>query len=353
MDKLLTIVIPAYNMEALLPRCLDSICTEKVMDKVQVIVVNDGSKDRTLEIARSYENQYPQYITVIDKPNGNYGSCMNVGLALAKGKYFRTLDADDWYNTKAYELFVEELNNTEADMLLCERYNYIENDNKYELINFDQNLPLHKDISVKNELWTQLKKHETVTCLCYKTDLLKKCKMKWSEKVFYTDTEYDYFPLSEIKTIRLIPLPVYIYLKGRNDQSMSIKNISRNFHSFHIVANRIVCDFIENASNTSEVYLLQKKYLLQILIFFYGSLLFHGFKYKKEIDEIDIMLKKMPDIYKEISNILTYRKHKYVSIYRNNKMKFWIIHKVFKIHLKLHPIIERIKNITKTNTQKK
>ena len=126
MEKLLTIVVPAFNMEKYLRRCIDSICIESVMNRVQVIVVNDGSKDRTSEIAHEYEQKYPHYIQVIDKENGNYGSCMNVGLSLAKGKYFRTLDADDWYNTDAYEKFVKELEKTDADMILCERHEYHE-----------------------------------------------------------------------------------------------------------------------------------------------------------------------------------------------------------------------------------
>ena len=126
MEKLLTIVIPAYNMESLLPRCLDSICIEKVMDRVQVLIVNDGSKDKTLEIAQTYESRYPHYFTVVDKSNGNYGSCMNVGLSCAEGKYFRTLDADDWYDSKSYEKFVDELEKTDADMLLCERKEFYE-----------------------------------------------------------------------------------------------------------------------------------------------------------------------------------------------------------------------------------
>ena len=100
MEKLLTVVIAAYNMEKYLPRCLDSIMSEKVRDRVQVIVINDGSKDKTSEIAHRYEDKCPDYITVIDKENGNYGSCMNAGVSIATGKYFRTLDADDWYNTQ-------------------------------------------------------------------------------------------------------------------------------------------------------------------------------------------------------------------------------------------------------------
>lgn len=141
MEKLLTIVIPAYNMEKYLYRCLDSIIVESVMDKVQVLVINDGSKDRTSEIAHEYADKYPHYITAVDKENGNYGSCMNVGLSLAEGKYFRSLDADDWFNTNNYEKFVEELERTDADMLVGDRYEYYEETKEIKHVGFSNDAP--------------------------------------------------------------------------------------------------------------------------------------------------------------------------------------------------------------------
>ena len=70
MDKLLTIVIASYNKEDILPRCLDSlIISQELMKKLQVLVVNDGSKDKTFEIAQHYQDLYPYCFTAIDKEN--------------------------------------------------------------------------------------------------------------------------------------------------------------------------------------------------------------------------------------------------------------------------------------------
>ncbi len=85
-------------MEKYLYRCLDSIVVDRVIDKVLVSLVNDGSKDYTSTIVHEYGEKYPQYIQVIDKKNVNYGLCMNVGLSLAQGKYSRNLDSGDWYD---------------------------------------------------------------------------------------------------------------------------------------------------------------------------------------------------------------------------------------------------------------
>mgnify|MGYP002624493917 CR=1 FL=1 len=93
MNKTLTIVVPTYNMDRYLERCLDSlILPEMLMERLEVLVVNDGSKDKSSEIAHSYEKKYPQTFRVIDKENGNYGSCVNRGLKEATGKYIKNLD---------------------------------------------------------------------------------------------------------------------------------------------------------------------------------------------------------------------------------------------------------------------
>lgn len=107
MEKILTIVIPTYNMQDYLRRCLDSlIVPEEQMQLLEVLVVNDGSKDNSSAIAHEYQDKYPGTFRVIDKENGNYGSCVNRGLKEATGKYIKILDADDWFDTKALTSFV-------------------------------------------------------------------------------------------------------------------------------------------------------------------------------------------------------------------------------------------------------
>lgn len=83
-------------MEKYLRRCLNSlIIDEEGMKQLEVLVINDGSKDSSSQIAHEYQNKYPDTYRVIDKENGNYGSCVNKGIVKATGKYFKILDADD------------------------------------------------------------------------------------------------------------------------------------------------------------------------------------------------------------------------------------------------------------------
>lgn len=334
MDKLLTIIIPAYNMEKYLHRCLDSIiCSYEIMEKVQVIVINDGSKDSTSEIAHQYERKYPHYIHVIDKDNGNYGSCMNVGLSLAKGKYFRTLDADDWYNTEAYEKFVKSLSYTNADMLICERFTYNEKNNKNLRDSFKKGIITNTDLPINAKYWKEasILQLQNVNCICYKTSILKVNHFSWSENVYYSDTEYDYFPLSHIHTIRFLPYPVYCYFIGRNDQSVSEISIKKNFCSFFIVSKKILEDFVKNSKKESAVYLLQRHHLIRILRFVYQSLLFDGEKNISKINEIENLIKKQPDLETSTSYIDVYRHYYYVYEFRHNKLKYTILRIDYKL----------------------
>lgn len=108
MNKILTIIIPTYNMEKYLRRCLDSlIIDEDGMKQLEVLVINDGSKDSSSQIAHEYQDKYQDTFRVIDKENGNYGSCVNRGLKEATGKYVKVLDADDWFDTANFTSFLD------------------------------------------------------------------------------------------------------------------------------------------------------------------------------------------------------------------------------------------------------
>ena len=130
MGKLLSIIIPSYNMEALLPRCLDSLLASGSKEAFEAIVVNDGSTDGTLDVAMSYRDAHPECIRVIDKPNGNYGSTVNAALPEARGKYVKILDADDEFLPGSLASFIEALSGTDADMAVTHFAIYLSLRNK-------------------------------------------------------------------------------------------------------------------------------------------------------------------------------------------------------------------------------
>lgn len=321
-NKLLTIVIPAYNMEKYLHRCLDSIIEESVMDKVQVIVVNDGSKDKTSDIAYEYEKKFPHYIQVIDKENGNYGSCMNVGLSLAEGKYFRSLDADDWFDTTNYVKFVEDLLNTDADMIIGERYVFHEDTKEMEYVGFPSDMTLfYKDIpfTKQNYTFNNFYRLSMVWGLTYKTSIIRKSGLKWDEGVFYTDNEFDFWPLKLVRTIRFIPIPVYVYLFGRAGQSVDKKLMKRNFHSYEVVANTMIDEINRIYDYKNDIFEVQLYFAHRVMAPFYRNILFWGFNDYQAVVNLTRKLQIHQEVFDFYNNLCTLEGIKYVEKYINNR----------------------------------
>lgn len=94
MSKLISFAVPSYNSQAYLNKCIDSLLVGG--DDVEIIIVNDGSKDNTAAIADEYAAKYPDIVKAVHKPNGGHGSGVNAGLKIATGIYYKVVDSDDW-----------------------------------------------------------------------------------------------------------------------------------------------------------------------------------------------------------------------------------------------------------------
>ena len=105
--KLLSIAIPCYNSEAYMEKCIESLL--KGGEEVEILVVNDGSSDRTAEIADTYAEKYPTIIKAIHQENGGHGEAVNAGIRNATGLYFKVVDSDDWVNEEAYKQILKTL----------------------------------------------------------------------------------------------------------------------------------------------------------------------------------------------------------------------------------------------------
>lgn len=117
MKKVLSVIIPVYNMEKYIRQCLESLMIKEVLDKIEILVVLDGSTDRSEEIAMEYAKAHPYSVRVISKPNGGHGSAINTGMDNAVGEYVKVLDSDDWVNEKGFVTLVENLEKAEADIV--------------------------------------------------------------------------------------------------------------------------------------------------------------------------------------------------------------------------------------------
>lgn len=248
MDKILTIVVPTYNMEKYLRKCLDSLIVEdkSLLNQMEVLVVNDGSRDSSSTIAHDYQNNYPQVFRVIDKENGNYGSCVNKGLEFATGKYFRILDADDWFDGGQLEQFMKNLKDTDSDVVIS-NYTRRYGECKKEYISV-KNLQYNKvyEIDLYDFSSKAYRNMLLMHAMTYKTDLLKSIEYKQQTGISYTDIEYCYFPFSRAKTMMFVDINLYQYYLGREGQTMQRGNMIRSIDNFSKVATRVTKDYLQN-----------------------------------------------------------------------------------------------------------
>ena len=113
--KVLSIIVPVYNTEKYLRRCLDSVLVQEALPYLELIAVNDGSKDHSIDILREYQARFPENVVLIDKENGGHGSAVNAGIDAARGKYLRIVDADDWLDTASLPALLNALETAKAE----------------------------------------------------------------------------------------------------------------------------------------------------------------------------------------------------------------------------------------------
>ena len=225
MDKILTISIAAYNVQDFIRGTLDSIISKGCIDALQILVVDDGGKDDTLKIVKEYEEKYPDSVFGVHKENGGYGSVINTSIRLAKGKYFKQLDGDDWFDTENLDAFVEMLRSVDADYVITPMRMFNEADNTEVVKDYFTELPEGKYAFDKMDFTTISPMH----CSCFRTKLLQENNITITEHCFYTDVELVNRPVPYMESVYIWHKPVYVYRIGREGQSVSKTGIRKHY----------------------------------------------------------------------------------------------------------------------------
>ena len=224
-EKILTISIAAYNVEDYISQTLESLIDERIIDDLEIFVVDDGGKDKTLDIAGKYAEKYPNSVFPVHKENGGYGSTINTSVQKASGKYFKQLDGDDWYEKENLVKFVELLKKTDADMVASSSIKYYENEDRKEIQDCFEKIAeggyKFNDLDFDGFF--------SMYAAAFKTEILKKIPMNITEHCFYTDVEYISIPIPYIESIYIWHEPIYIYRIGREGQSVSVEGIKKHY----------------------------------------------------------------------------------------------------------------------------
>ncbi len=312
-------------MENYLESCLNSLLTDN-MSLIEVLVINDGSKDSSYDIAHRYETKYPEVFVVIDKGNGNYGSCVNVGLKKAKGKYIKILDADDCFNTRVFEAYLNAIKQCDTDMVISD---YVKVYPEIETI-VSCDIPENKIVNFRelcknNNIWN-LWMHN----VAYKRELLLGIDYKQTEGISYTDQEWIFRPFTEVRTAIYFKLPLYRYTLGRQGQTMSSEFANNKHFRDNIVC---TCNMIEQASHFNKVpddimNMLNYKLLKRCKFIFRTYLLKKQVINDNDLEMLDNKIRSLNfNLYKATGNLrmsMPLFPIKYISVWRKNHNSKWL-----------------------------
>jgi glycosyltransferase involved in cell wall biosynthesis len=218
--------------------------SEKVHDDIEILCINDGSTDNTLDILRDYEERYPSLIRVIDKENGGWGTAINLGIKEAKGKYLKEVDADDWVNSENMPAYISFLKEHDIDYIATEYTEHLEHEGRDEHHTYDKAI-YSKPMSL-NDFW---EKHPTawdfpIHAITYCTEVLRASGIHVGDR-YYGDIEYNLYPLPHVETICVLPFGVTVYFRGSDEQSTSTRGYAKHYKDYVQMSQRITTFLLE------------------------------------------------------------------------------------------------------------
>lgn len=220
--KYITFAVPCYNSESYMSHCIDTLLTGG--EDVEILIINDGSKDNTKKIAEEYQKKYPNIIKAINKENGGHGSGVNKGLELASGLYYKVVDSDDWIDEESLKKVLETLKKLKKEKTLIDMMvvNYVyERQNEKKEIHYKHTLPENEVFGWEKVGHFKKDAYLLMHSVIYNTKFLRSTGVKLPEHTFYVDNIFVYFPLPKIKTMYYLNVPFYRYFIGREDQSVN------------------------------------------------------------------------------------------------------------------------------------
>lgn len=319
-----SVIVPVYNVEKFIDKCLNSLVKQSLKE-IEIIVVNDGTKDNSQKIIDKYVKKYPDKIKSYIKENGGQGSARNYGLKKASGEYIGYVDSDDFVEKDMYKKLYNKAKENNYDIVVCGNYNVSEdyqNKNIDAFIN-NYNTDLENIFFGKMAVWNKI----------YKRDILIKNKLEFKEKVWYEDLAFTLKAIMNSNTFAFIDEPLYDYLI-REGSTMNNSNVQRNLEildAFNDILSYIQHNKKEEYFSKIEFLAIDHIYISAIVRVLKAEA---DDKVKRETINklIDYMNKKFPN----------YKNNKYINTLSKNRK---IIYKL--INIKMYGLINLIFKVKK------
>ena len=320
----LSIIVPVYGVEKYIDKCLNSLVKQSLKE-IEIIVVNDGTKDNSQKIIDKYVKKYPDKIKSYIKENGGQGSARNYGLKKATGEYIGYVDSDDFVEKDMYKKLYNKAKENNYDIVVCGNFNVSEdyqNKNIDAFIN-NYNTDLENIFFGKMAVWNKI----------YKRDILIKNKLEFKEKVWYEDLAFTLKAIMNSNTFAFIDEPLYDYLI-REGSTMNNSNVQRNLEildAFNDILSYIQHNKKEEYFSKIEFLAIDHIYISAIVRVLKAEA---DDKVKRETINklLDYMNKKFPN----------YKNNKYINTLSKNRK---IIYKL--INIKMYGLINLIFKVKK------
>lgn len=222
--SLITFVVPCFNSQDYMEKCIDILLGAK--DRAEILIIDDGSSDKTAEIADAYEKKYDGIVKAIHQENKGHGGALNTGIAHAGGIYLKVVDSDDWLDPKNLEMVLDRLEElikheeTTPDMFITDFVYDKVGERHKKTMTYKHFLPEEKIFTWDESKNLPLGKYILMHSVIYKTSILKESYLKLPEHTFYVDNLFVFEPLSNIQKMYYMNVKFYHYFIGREDQSV-------------------------------------------------------------------------------------------------------------------------------------
>lgn len=217
-----SIIVPVYNVEEYLPRCLDSLVNQTLKD-IEIICINDKSPDNSIQILRDYEGKYPDLVKVINsKVNLRQGGARNLGIKASQGEYLGFVDSDDWVHLDMYEKLYAKTTNSKYEIVYSEYQKALTTEGPFEIIKRNEGVDWNSDINIirknfivdTNPVWSGI----------YSRTLFFDYNIYFPEKLFYEDNYIVPLLVAYADNIRKVNEPLINYNIGNVSVTRSFNN---------------------------------------------------------------------------------------------------------------------------------
>ena len=236
--KLLTVTVPCYNSQDYMRHCIESLLPGG--ERVEILIIDDGSKDDTGRIADEYAEKYPTIVRVIHQENGGHGEGINQGLRHAAGTYFKVVDSD-WLSDD-FPAFLDLLEQCEARGgvdLAVTNYYYVHSDGIGDRsINYSSVLPEGRVFTWADTRPFRIHQMLTIHSCTFRTENMRKWGCELPKHTFYEDNLMVYLTLPHTRRMVYMNADLYRYAIGRPDQSVQRTVMMKRYHHQILVTER-------------------------------------------------------------------------------------------------------------------